>query len=156
MALLHGAADPFARALPAHVTASALVLDPARRQVLLVHHAKLGRWVQPGGHVDATDAGLAAAALREAREETGVQQLVLLADGPVDLDRHPAPCLPPGASEHLDLLYLCQAPGDAVPVVSAESTDVRWFDVDALPADAVPSLAGRVAAALGQRVSSTR
>jgi len=112
-----------------HLTASAVVLDPAGSSVLLVLHRKVGLWLQPGGHVDDTDPSLSAAALRETGEETGVPGLVVDAV-PVDLDRHPAPC---GARWHLDVRFLVRAPWLAAPVVSEESLDVRWWPVDALP-----------------------
>lgn len=115
--------------VPAHVTASGLVVDPAGTGTLLVLHRKVGLWLQPGGHVDDEDASLAAAALREATEETGVAGLSV-ESVPVALDRHPAPC---GAEEHLDVQFLVLAPMGAVPVVSQESLDVRWWPVDALP-----------------------
>lgn len=57
---------------PGHITASGLVLSPDRRHVLLVYHRRLGRWLQPGGHVEMSDAHVAAAAMREVFEETGV------------------------------------------------------------------------------------
>ena len=114
---------------PAHVTASGVVLDPPGGAVLLVLHRKVGLWLQPGGHVDDDDVSIAAAALREAREETGVPGLSV-DPRPVALDRHPAPC---GVEHHLDVQYLVRAPGRTVPVVSEESLDVRWWPVDALP-----------------------
>ena len=114
---------------PAHLTASGLVLDPSGDAVLLVLHTKVRRWLQPGGHVDDGDASLAAAALREATEETGVADLVV-DPVPVLLDRHPAPC---GVEEHLDVQFLVRAPGRSAPGVSEESLDVRWWPVDALP-----------------------
>ena len=114
---------------PAHVTASGVVLDPAGTATLLVLHRKVGLWLQPGGHVDDDDTSLATAATREAAEETGVPGLVV-DPVPVALDRHPAPC---GVEEHLDVQFLLVAPPGAVPVVSAESLDVRWWSVDALP-----------------------
>lgn len=112
---------------PDHLTASAVVLSG--RQVLLVLHRKVGLWLQPGGHLEDTDASLAAAALREATEETGVAGLAV-DPVPLRLDRHPAPC---GVEHHLDVQFLVTAPAAAVPVVSAESLDVRWWPVDALP-----------------------
>lgn len=114
---------------PDHVTASAVVLDPDGTATLLVLHRKVGLWLQPGGHVDDVDVSLAAAALREATEETGVAGLTVDAT-PVALDRHPAPC---GAEHHLDVQFLVRAPGRVAPVVSEESLDVRWWPVDALP-----------------------
>ena len=77
-----------------HVTASALVIDPERGRVLLTLHRKLRMWLQMGGHCEPGDATVAAAALREATEESGMAGLTLLPGAPVRLARHaiPAPC----------------------------------------------------------------
>ena len=65
--------DPFSRDEPeAHFTGSAVVVDDDGARTLLVHHAKSGAWFQPGGHIEPDDATLGEAALREAREETGL------------------------------------------------------------------------------------
>jgi 8-oxo-dGTP pyrophosphatase MutT (NUDIX family) len=117
-------------ARPSHLTASAVVLDTSGTSVLLVLHAKTGLWLQPGGHVEDADASLAAAALREAVEETGVPDLRLLDDRPVHLERHPAPC---GAEHHLDVRFAVLAPDRATPAVSDESLDVAWYALSALP-----------------------
>lgn len=132
-AFLDGHADGVWRSCaPAHITASALVVEPARRGLLLVLHRKVGRWLQPGGHCEASDGTLPAAALREAREESGIEALELL-PGVLQVDRHPAPCRPGEVEAHLDVRYLLVAPPDAEPVCSAESADVRWFGWDELP-----------------------
>jgi len=57
---------------PGHVTASGIVLSPDQRDMLLVYHRRLDRWLQPGGHVERTDRSIAGAAMREVFEETGV------------------------------------------------------------------------------------
>ncbi|MET9450742.1 NUDIX hydrolase [Streptomyces cinerochromogenes] len=110
-----------------HVTASALVIDPERGRVLLTLHRKLRMWLQMGGHCEPGDPTLAAAALREATEESGIAGLTLLPGGPVRLDRHPipAPC-----HWHFDVQYAVLAPPGAVHEISDESLDLRWFAYD--------------------------
>lgn len=130
---------------PSHLTASAVVLDASRTSVLLVHHRRTGLWLQPGGHLEDGDASLAAAALREAVEETGIADLRLLDDAPVHLERHPAPC---GAEHHLDVRFALLAPDGAVPSVSEESLDVAWFPLTALPVQRGVDLAALVTATL--------
>ncbi|BAU85917.1 NUDIX hydrolase [Streptomyces laurentii] len=110
-----------------HVTASALVIDPSRGQVLLTLHRKLNMWLQMGGHCEPGDATVAAAALREATEESGIADLTLLPGGPVRLDRHP---IPNACQWHLDVQYAALAPAGAAATVSDESLDVRWFGYD--------------------------
>lgn len=133
---------------PDHVTASALVLSPDRRQVLLHLHGKVGRWLQFGGHPEPGDATLIGAALREAVEEGGLGALRPLLAEPVRLDRHPAPCAPGSARDHLDVQFALLAAQVLPPQVSAESHDVRWFAVDALPADTDDSVRRLVDAAV--------
>ncbi|MFV0127914.1 NUDIX hydrolase [Streptomyces sp. HMX112] len=127
-----------------HLTASALVVDPERGRVLLTLHRKLGMWLQMGGHCEPGDATVAAAALREATEESGVPGLTLLPGGPVRLDRHaiPAPC-----HWHLDVQYVALAPPDAVEAISDESLDLRWFGYDEVATVADESVVRLVEAA---------
>jgi 8-oxo-dGTP pyrophosphatase MutT (NUDIX family) len=108
-----------------HLTASALVVSPERGAVLLTLHRKLRLWLQTGGHCDAEDSSLAAAALREATEESGIAGLELLPAEPLRLDRHLTPC-----AWHLDVQYAAVAPPGAEAAISEESLDLRWFRYD--------------------------
>jgi 8-oxo-dGTP pyrophosphatase MutT (NUDIX family) len=103
--------------------------------VLLNLHRKAGRWFHFGGHLEPGDATLADAALREATEESGLAGLVLDLE-PLHLSRHTVPfCDPRGPVDHCDVRFRAVAPASAVPAVSAESLDVRWWPVDELPTD---------------------
>ena len=129
---------------PDHLTAGALVVDPTGDRVLLNLHGKARRWFAFGGHAEPGDATLSAVAEREAREESGIADLVVL-PGPAQLDEHPVPfCDPRGQVHHLDIRYVAVASGSAREVVSDESLDVRWWPVDALP-ELEPSMLDLVA-----------
>jgi 8-oxo-dGTP pyrophosphatase MutT (NUDIX family) len=127
----------------AHLTASALIVNRARDGVLLCLHGRFNLWVQLGGHCEPSDASLADAALREAREESGLDGLVLYPD-PIDLDVHPVRCAA-GPSLHYDVRFALLAPPDAVERVSVESHALGWFEPGALP----QPLAGSVERLMG-------
>ncbi|MFZ6002693.1 MAG: NUDIX hydrolase [Actinomycetota bacterium] len=116
-----------------HLTGSALVVDPDSRDILLLFHAKVQRWLQPGGHADG-DANLAHVALREASEETGISDLAVVTPA-VDLDVHVFRSAAGGELDHLhlDVRHLVIAPGGAVGEINHESESVAWVGLDELP-----------------------
>jgi 8-oxo-dGTP pyrophosphatase MutT (NUDIX family) len=126
-----------------HLTGSAFVLDATRSRVLLLHHRKLGRWLQPGGHGEG-ETDPREIALREIGEETGLErgELTAFPDARIlDVDVHGIPGRPgEPAHAHLDLRYGFVAGVGAAPRVSAESREVRWFPASALPDDCDKSL----------------
>lgn len=111
---------------PGHFTASTFAIGPGGR-LLLIHHAKLDRWLQPGGHIDAADPTPFAAAVRELREEACVEGA--MGDGVLfDLDIHPIPSHPKRgepAHEHFDLRYLVRLPAETATAAS-DALGVRW------------------------------
>ncbi|HZP42833.1 MAG TPA: NUDIX hydrolase [Candidatus Binatia bacterium] len=131
--------DCFERAcLPGHVTGSAWVVSADGRRVLLMHHRKLGRWLQLGGHADG-EADVRTVALREAREESGIEALAAPPGDagalPLDVDVHPIPARP-GEPTHLhhDVRFLLVAPPGATPRANDESHELRWIPRDRLAA----------------------
>lgn len=117
---------------PGHVTASGLVLSPDGSSVLLILHRRLGRWLQPGGHLEQGDPDIAAAARREVREETGLDVDPTVPPVLVGVDVHE---IPPAGGEpahlHHDLAFrFVVRPGQ--PVSATEVVDAAWFAVERL------------------------
>lgn len=120
--------DPFDRFQyqPGHFTASGFVIHPAGDRVLLIHHAKIGAWLQPGGHIDPGDRSPLAAATREIAEETGVEALTSVTEAITDVDIH----LFPGRGDqpehrHFDIRFAFVAAG-ADLVSNHEVCEARW------------------------------
>jgi 8-oxo-dGTP pyrophosphatase MutT (NUDIX family) len=134
-----------------HLTGSALVVDPARRRVLLTLHHKVGRWLQLGGHCEEGDATLAGVARREAVEEGGISGVTVDPD-PLDLDIHPIECVRGIPNRHLDVRFLALAPAGAEPVISDESLDLRWWPMEALPPTAAADGIDRMVALAATRL----
>jgi dehydro coenzyme F420 reductase / coenzyme F420-0:L-glutamate ligase / coenzyme F420-1:gamma-L-glutamate ligase len=132
-ALLAARPDATRRACaPGHITASTLLFDDSGERVLLTLHPRVGAWLQLGGHVEDDDRSLVAAAAREAREESGIDGIVL-DPRPVDLDIHPITCSLGVPTRHFDVRFIARAPVGAEPMISTESDDLRWFGLDDLP-----------------------
>lgn len=131
---------------PEHVTASCFVFSTDLARTLLCFHRKGRFWVQFGGHLEPDDATVADAAVREAREESGIGRLALLSGSIVDLERHE---LHGGFScdAHWDIGFVALLSGDEEVTVSAESEDVRWFPLDDLPEDTADGLVRRLSTA---------
>jgi 8-oxo-dGTP pyrophosphatase MutT (NUDIX family) len=125
--------DAFQRThLPGHITGSSWIVNADKSKVLLVHHAKLNRWLQPGGHADG-DENVLRVALREAEEETGLNRLLVLNEQIFDLDIHTIPTRKDFPQHlHYDIRFLIQADDSDQIVVSEESHDVKWIALEDL------------------------
>lgn len=139
---------------PGHFTASGFVLSPDGESLLLVHHRRLGRWLQPGGHIDPDDSDPIAAAAREVREETAVELFEPLPTELFDIDVHPIPAAK-GEPEHahFDLRFLFVAADDRFHA-DDEVLAAAWVPVREIAAGwedgSVQRAAARIAATGGR------
>lgn len=129
--LAQTARNPWSRSLPLHFTASALVVHPPSERVLLRWHVRLGRWLQVGGHADPGESDPLEIALREAREETGLTDLVPWPDAAL---RHVVICAVPASAteprhEHADLRYIFATSKPAAITPENDQSPLRWLTV---------------------------
>lgn len=132
--------------LEGHLTGSAWVVSPDYSQVLLIHHAKLDKWFQPGGHADETDAGLWETARREAIEECGLTELYQAQAEVFDIDIHPIPAKGE-VPEHLhyDIRYLFTTPQTDSVFDALEIKGMKWVPVESLCGPETPEGLRRMA-----------
>ena len=137
---------------PGHFTASGFVVSPDGSSLLLISHRRLGRWLQPGGHIDPDDTSPIGAAAREVTEETGVPVEPILVDL-IDLDIHQIPPrAPEPAHEHFDLRFAFRALDETL-VAADEVFDAIWVPWDDLDAFAVGASVTRAAGILRRACS---
>ena len=150
-AFVASVAQPWSRAtLEGHLTASAWVLDRSRTHAALIHHRKLDRWLQPGGHIEVEDVSWRAAAEREVVEETGLRHFLVTGEEQqlFDVDVHLIPARPDVPEHvHYDLrfLFVAQAAASGEPIATinpGEAHEGRWFSLTTLANDSTldPSL----------------
>lgn len=114
--------------IPGHITGSAWILDSSGDRALLTHHKKLGLWLQLGGHADG-DSDVRSVALREAREESGIEAIEFVRPGIFDVDVHwiPERRTDPG-HYHYDVRFLLRVSDPTAELqVSEESHALRWI-----------------------------
>ena len=112
-----------------HITGSAWILDNSGQFVLLMHHRKLGKWFQPGGHCDG-DSDVLHVALKEAEEETGVSEITVANDAIFDVDIHLIPeqkDIP--AHLHYDVRFLFRADKSLPLLINEESNNLAWVEL---------------------------
>ncbi|MCC2646096.1 MAG: family hydrolase [Rickettsiaceae bacterium] len=127
----------FERSCPkGHFTASSWLLNQTGDKALLMHHAKFDKWMQLGGHCDG-DSNILQVAIKEAQEESGINEIIALSDEIFDIDIHHTPATPKEQEHyHFDIRFLLQInPTSQETIIqNAESKDLKWFgEEDILP-----------------------
>ena len=126
--LLDCSPAPFSRLqyTPGHITCTGLVFAPEGERILLVHHARLNRWLAPGGHLEPEDEEVWDGARREVVEETGVALAVEETPRLAGADVHGIPAKGPEPYHlHHDLLFAFRAVSEQFRL-SDESLDITW------------------------------
>lgn len=118
--------------LAGHITGSAWLIDESCGRVLLTHHRKLDKWLQLGGHCDG-DPDVLGVALKEAVEESGIDDITAVSDDIFDLDVHPIPSRGDVPEHfHYDIRFLCRINGNPQFQISDESHELAWLTPDAI------------------------
>jgi len=122
--------DCFERSFtPGHVTGSAWVVDLKREHVLLTYHVKLDKWLQLGGHAD-SEANVLEVALREAREESGLEGIRPVSDEIFDVDVHEIPARGSDPEHyHYDVRFLLEADRRQPLRMTGESKALQWVKI---------------------------
>ncbi|MEQ8810065.1 MAG: NUDIX hydrolase [Imperialibacter sp.] len=119
-----------------HITGSAWVVSSALDQVVLLHHKKLNKWLQPGGHADGQE-DILKVATKELEEETSLTAYKWISEDIFDIDIH---LIPERGNEpahfHYDIRFIAMAEASAPLVVSNESRDLRWVSLSSVTAEA--------------------
>jgi 8-oxo-dGTP pyrophosphatase MutT (NUDIX family) len=109
-----------------HITGSAWIVDAGREHVLLTHHRRLDKWLQLGGHADG-DPDVLQVALREAREESGIDRIRPVSESIFDVDIHEIPARgTEPAHFHYDVRFLLEADRSQILLMSTESKALAW------------------------------
>lgn len=137
------------KTLPGHVTAGAILIGPDGRILHVLHNAT-GKWLLPGGHLEASDGTLLQAAGRELAEETGIPPHVVAphSQTPLHIDVHPIganPAKDEPAHQHFDFRFLFRTTADIGELQTEEVSDAAWRNVDEITD---PQLRNRIATAL--------
>lgn len=118
--------------LRGHITGSAWIVNQDKNHTLLIHHKKLNKWLQPGGHADGEE-NILKVAYKEAKEETGLFNLQPLHNEIFDIDIHTIPARGTVmAHEHFDIRYIFVSDDSDIVKINHESTNAVWCPLETI------------------------
>lgn len=113
-----------------HITASSWLLDKSGEHALLMHHMKLDKWLQLGGHADG-EADILAVSIKESQEESGINSIEAVSNKIFDIDIHAIPANSKDKEHfHYDVRFLLQVKSNEKPLMNGESKELRWISKD--------------------------
>lgn len=118
-----------------HFTSSGYIVNKDKTKVLMIYHNIYNSWSWTGGHTDG-DTNFLEVAIREAKEETGIQNVKALSDKIFSLDVLPVPAhIKKGKNItshlHLSVAYLLEADDtDPLTIKEDENSGVKWIPID--------------------------
>jgi len=118
-----------------HITGSAWLVDKNLKHVFFTHHKKLNRWLQPGGHSDG-DANTLAVSMREASEESGIEDVFIqpLVQEIFDVDIHTIPARKSEPEhQHYDVRFILETDMSHPLKISDESNEIAWINIEDIP-----------------------
>jgi 8-oxo-dGTP pyrophosphatase MutT (NUDIX family) len=122
----------------AHMTSSGVILNPALDKMLMIHHKIYDTWAWTGGHADGDDNPLETA-IREAQEETGIEQIVPLSTEAASIEvlpvfGHQKNGAYVSTHLHFNVSYLLIAEETERLIVNENETNgVEWVPISKLP-----------------------
>lgn len=120
----------------AHITSSGFIIDPECEHVLLIHHNIRNTWAWTGGHVDG-DTDFLAVAIKEAKEETGIEKVTPLSTDIASIDilpvfSHQKRGVYVNAHLHLSVAYILICDKDQpLHICQDENSGVEWVPITA-------------------------
>lgn len=118
-----------------HITGSAWLINKVGDKALLLHHRKLDKWLQLGGHADG-ESDILEVAIKEAQEESGINHIKPISEKIFDIDIHEIPANPKEKAHlHYDIRFLLQVQSDEDFIQNNESKELRWIskNIEELP-----------------------
>ena len=113
-----------------HFTASAWIFDKSRKWILMTHHKQLNIWLQLGGHAEDNN-NLLEVALKEAKEESGINNFNIISEEIFDLDIHKIPKYGSNPEHlHYDVRFILEADKLEKLSISNESNDLAWIKIE--------------------------